>query len=164
MRCITSAKFSMRATVLSQVNFDLDALPETFRQDPDTGDIVRVWTEQDSDPVETGIQPRVIKCKARGIISKTTRGEGTSRGYNAAGILEDTDYIMINFPANVIVTKRDRITDIKNRKGVVLWKEEEYSGHPPTIFDVMGVTPMFDPFGLHIENHALLARAEVQGG
>jgi len=44
---------------------------------------------------------------------------------------------------------------------VVIWKEEEHNGKP-TIFQVMGVTPMLIPSDYHIANHALLARAEVQ--
>jgi len=149
----------MRATVLSQGGFDTTPESNTT-QDPDTGEIKRVW-RRDTDLITAGDQLLTIKCNVRGIISKTTRGEGTSTKITAAGIIDDTDYVMMDFLPFISLSKRDRITDIKNRKGVVIWKEEEHNG-APTIFQVMGVTPMFDPFGLHIANHALLMRAEVQ--
>lgn len=158
MRRIISAHFNMRATVLSQGGFD--TTPGSTTQDPDTGEIKRVWAS-DSDLVLAGTQLKIIKCVVRGIISKTTRGEGTSMKIDTAGIILDTDYVMMNFLPTELLSKRDRITNITNRYGITLWKEEEISG-APTIFQVMGVTPMFDPFGTHIANHALLMRAEVQ--
>lgn len=160
MRCLTSVNYSMWATVLSQGGFDSTPSSPSQSQDPDTGELVRVWRE-DTDLNTAGTQSKRIKCKVRGIISKTTRGEGTSTKITAAGLLEDTDYVMMDFGPHVILSKRDRITNITSRKGKLLWAEEEISGLA-TIFQVMGVTPMFDPFGTHIANHALLARAEVQ--
>ena len=148
----------MTATVLSQGGFD--TTPESTIQDPDSGEIVRVWSA-DSDIVTPGIQKQTIKCICKGIISKTTRGSGTAQTVNAAGILVETDFVLMSFLPNVIITKRDKITDISSRNGVVLWKEEEHTGLP-TVFNVSGVTPMFDAFGNHIGNHAMLIRSEVQ--
>jgi hypothetical protein len=79
----------------------------------------------------------------------------------------DIDYVRIEFPANVIVSKRDRITNIRNRKGQILWVEEELAPDgegrfKATVFDVLGVTPVIDPFGKHSSNVAMLERSEVQ--
>jgi len=120
MICITSAQYSMRATVLSQGGFDttpeagFDDTPLTpnLAQDPNTGEILRVWS---ADTIPGGVvQQKVIKCKVRGIISKTTRGEGTSTKITAAGLIDDTDYVMMDFLPTVSLSKRDRITNIKN--------------------------------------------------
>jgi hypothetical protein len=64
----------------------------------------------------------------------------------------------------VTLSKRDRITNVSNAKGEIIWKEEEIQGAPATVFIVMGVTPVVDPFGNHIENTALIQRAQVQSG
>jgi hypothetical protein len=69
------------------------------------------------------------------------------------------------FPAGYRITKRDRVTNIRNARGQIIWKEEEMENegvYKSTTFDVLGVTPVLDPFGNHIENYALLERAEVQ--
>lgn len=160
MRCITSARYTMTATVLSQGGHDTTPESPFAAQDPDTGTINRAWV-RDTDTLTANDQLRTIKCNARGIISKSTSGGGTSTKITAAGILDDTDYVLMDFSASEILSKRDRVTDIKNRKGDLLWVEEEHT-LAPTVFQVMGVTPMLDPFGMHIANHAVLARAEVQ--
>jgi hypothetical protein len=149
----------MTATVLSQGGFDQTPESPYTSQDPNTGEIVRVW-KKDTDPNTPGTQPRTIKCICKGVISKSARGAGTAEVIGVSGIIEETDYVLMKFAPSVVLTKRDRVTDI-SRKGTVVWKEEESTGLP-TVFKVEGVTPMFDPFGNHIANHALLARADVQ--
>jgi hypothetical protein len=153
----------MTATVLNQG----PTAPDTGghwveRQDPDTGEIERVWTNDD-DVVTPGVQQRIIPCIVRGVIDGGIRVAGTTERYTPAGIYESVDYAKMSFPANIKLSKRDRITNVTNRKGEIIWREEEFD-NSATVFDVMGVTPIVDPFGVHIENLALLQRAEVQDG
>jgi hypothetical protein len=156
----------MYATVLSQG----PTSPETSddpnghwveRQDNDTGEIVRVWVVEDSDPDTPGTQERIIPCIVRGVIDGGIRVAGTTERYTPAGIYESIDFAKMQFPSGIVLTKRDRITNVKNRAGEIVWKEEEFN-NSATIFDVLGVTPILDPFGTHVENQALLQRAEVQ--
>jgi hypothetical protein len=151
----------MFATVLNQG----PTAPDTEghwvdRQDEDTGEITRVWVT-DSDVDTPGTQQREIPCIVRGVVDGGIRVAGTTERYTPAGIYENVDFAKMSFPAGIVVTKRDRITNIKNRDGVIIWKEEEFDS-AATVFDVLGVTPITDPFGKHIENMALLQRAEVQ--
>ena len=88
---------------------------------------------------------------------------GTTERFTSHGVLESVDYVKMTFPRFIKISKRDRITNIRNRKGQVVWAEEEHDGSP-TVFNVMGVTPVLDPFGNWIENFALLARSEDQRG
>lgn len=162
-KCLISAKFSMTATVLSQTPTgpaDANGHYES-RQDPDTGEIIRVWVPEDDDPVTPGTQPRKIRCMVRGVIDGGIRVAGTTERWTPQGIYDNVDYIKMSFPASVILTKRDRITDITNAEGEIVWIEEE-SDSNGTVFDVLGVTPILDPFGKHVENFALLKRADVQ--
>jgi len=132
------------------------------KQDPDTGEITRVWTADDN-PTEAGEQRRIIPCIVRGVIDGGIRVAGTTESYTPSGVYNSVDFVKMSFPANVKLNKRDRITNITNRQGEIIWLEEEFTS-APTVFDVMGVTPVVDPFGTHVENFALLQRAEVQNG
>src|ERR1044072_3785522 len=131
------------------------------KQDPETGEIVRVWVVEDTDPVTPGVQEKRVKCIVRGILDGGIRVAGTTERISPAGIIESVDFIKMQFPASVTITKRDRITNISNRHGIIIWREEEHD-NAPTIFDVMGVTPIVDPFGNLIEWTALLQRSEAQ--
>ena len=156
---ITTARFNMTATVLSESGFA--ASPESHTQNPDTGEIVRVWSA-DTDLTTTGVQKRKIHCTAFPIISKTARGAGTAEVLTPNGRLLSTDTVLMKYDKSEIISKLDRITDITDVDGRVIWIEEEMSGRPPTVFEVNGVSPVPGPFGTHIEYHAILHRAEVQ--
>lgn len=162
MSCLLSSRFNMRAKVLRQVGTNPQENPgghwET-QQDPETGDIIRVWVD-DEDADTPGNQALIIKCIVRGVTNGGIRVAGTTQRYSE--VYENVDWATLVFPKNVILSKRDRITDVSNARGDIIWKEEEIEGAPSTVFLVMGVTPVVDPFGNHIENTALIQRAQVQ--
>lgn len=162
MSCLLSSRFNMRATVLRQVGTNPQENAgghwET-QQDPETGDIIRVWIA-DEDADQAGNQPLVINCIVRGVTNGGIRVAGTTQRYSE--VYENIDWATLVFPRNVILSKRDRITNVSNGSGSIIWKEEEIEGAPATVFMVMGVTPVVDPFGNHIENTALIQRAQVQ--
>jgi len=170
MGCITGARFNMTATVLTQGGLVPDSTSPDgtivghweSKQDPETGEIIRVWVMEDADPDTPEIDAKKIKCIVRGILSGGIRATGTTERYNDA-ILESLDYVKMQFPASVTITKRDRVTNIANKAGVIIWREEEFN-NAPTVFDVLGVTPVTDPFGNLIEWSALLQRSEAQDG
>lgn len=170
MRCLTSARFNMTATVLTQGEIVADEVNEDgtvtaghweSKQDPETGEIIRIWVVEDTDPITPGTQEKRVKCIVRGILDGGIRVAGTTERYTPQGILESVDYVKMQFPASVKITKRDRVTNVANRHGIIIWREEEFN-NAPTIFDVLGVTPITDPFGNLIEWTALLHRSEVQ--
>jgi len=154
----------MRATVLRQAGTNPQENPgghwETV-QDPDSGAIEIVWVaDEDSDT--PGNQTLVINCMVRGVTNGGIRAAGTTQRFS--DIYENVDWAIIQFPASVVLSKYDRVTNITNSRGDLIWREEEINQAPATVFQVMGSTPVVDPFGNHIENTALLQRAEVQSG
>ncbi|AXH69580.1 hypothetical protein HWB79_gp233 [Streptomyces phage LukeCage] len=164
MSCLISSRFNMKATVLRQSGTNPQENPgghwETV-QDPDSGAIERVWVpDEDSDT--PGDQTLVINCMVRGVTNGGIRAAGTTQRFS--DIYENVDWAIIQFPASVVLSKYDRVTNISNSKGQLIWREEEINQAPATVFQVMGSTPVVDPFGNHIENTALLQRAQVQGG
>ena len=167
--CLTSARFNMKADILRQHNTDPVNPSEptgewTIRQDPDSGEIIRVWQSATAvdNPATTdedeGLES--FRCIARGIIDGGIRVAGTTERFS--DLYENVDFIKITFPARTRLTKRDRVTNIRDPKGNIIWREEEQPSAPPTVFNVMGVTPVIDPFGRHIESFAMLERSEIQ--
>lgn len=169
--CLTSARFNMKADVLRQgaeVSDDpaTDEIEEgrwVSAQDPDSGEIIRVWQknpEKDPTPDPDAKALESFKCIARGIVDGGIRVAGTTERFGE--MYSNIDYIKITFPAHVKISKRDRITNVRDAAGNIIWREEEVKGSPPTVFNVNGVTPILDPFGRHIESFALCERAERQ--
>lgn len=174
VKCITSARFNMKADILRQSDGLSTPTAEgewKDYQDPITGEIIRKWYPVGDDPTTPGTNEGVLggtmPVMARGIIDGGIRVAGTSERWGQTFV--DIDYCRIEFPAKYLLTKRDRITNIRNRRGQILWLEEEagpnntlLGSYRATVFGVLGVTPVVDPFGNHTSNVAMLERAEVQ--
>ena len=191
MRCILSSTYTMRADILSRydseiddndsetgggiVNYDGEYGEFEYTQDPDSGAIIRKWRpyEEKKDPVTNEIiaptRQWSFECIARGVIQNGIRVVGTAERFSTRGNIETVDYVTMKFPRNVLLTRRDRVTNIRDKaSGRLLWVEEEAPGPDgkpkATIFECNGVTPVIDPFGQHVENFVLLSRAEIQDG
>lgn len=165
--CLTSARFNMKADILRASDYVEPTTPEENghwenQQDPDSGEIIRVWVPGTDDdpatPTYEGLQS--FKCLARGIVDGGIRVAGTTERFS--DLYEAVDYVRIWFPPKTKITRRDRVTNIRGPKGDILWVEEERADRAPTIFSVVGVTPIIDPFGKHVESIALLERVETQ--
>jgi hypothetical protein len=164
MRCLRSARFNMLADV---VHIEGETAPSETeaghweeQQDPITFEIIRVWVPDDSDEETPEVTYHAsIPCIARGYVGTGLQGGGTGESFGE--LYEAVDTIRIWFPPYFRLTKRDQITNVRGPDGKVIWNEEELDGGP-TIFSVMGVTPLIDPFGKHVESYALCERSEVQ--
>jgi hypothetical protein len=168
MGCLIGAKYTKRATILHQVG-DLVSLPgDEFptgefveNQDALTGEIVRVWQPNTipDDPSTTGVNESTVeqvKCLARGVNFKSGINESFGADYKAM----DTVHLWV--PAGVAINRRDRVTNISTSTGTLLWTDEAVTATPKAmVFNVVGVTPVMDPFGKHLENYAVLERSEV---
>lgn len=186
MKCILGSTYTMKADILSRYDAAVDDNDATtgdklasvdgqtghyeVKQDPDSGAIERIWKpyiapvvpEGESIPEPT--RKWTFDCIARGVVDGGIRVAGTTERWSTRGTIDTVDYVSLKFPPNVLLTRRDRVTNIRDsRSGKLLWVEEEM-GAKPTVFEVNGVTPVIDPFGKHVQNFALLARAEIQDG
>lgn len=168
--CLTSARFNMKADILRQITGESEEIDETgewvFIQDPDSGEIIRKWQPKNplpDDPGTTGDESEPLESfslAARSIIDGGIRVQGNTENWNPE--YEKVGYLRIWFPASVRLSERDRVTNVRDKKGNVIWKERQIPGLPPTVYEVTGITEIVDPFGRHIESMALLQRAERQ--
>ena len=172
VKCLSSVRMNMKADILRQTSHN-PALPDptpgtpnggwSEYQDPDSGELVRKWepaTKADNPATPTvyeGLES--FACIARGIVDGGIRVAGTTE--NFGDLYENVDFVVMTVPGGLRITKRDRVTNIRNREGIVLWRNEEGSDYP-TVFNVKGVTPIPDPWGKYMEQRVMLERAEIQ--
>lgn len=140
-----------------------------YQQDPDSGAIIKRWindpyTDENERLAGQREVMRDVPLMARGIIDGGIRVAGTTERFGSEYVA--VDYVKATFGPNTLITKRDKVTNIRSKRdlSVPVWREEEISGYPATTFNVMGVTPVFDPFSRLVEYAVLLERSEIQGG
>lgn len=172
MRCLLGGRFSMQAELLhwtgiNEGGTDTTSPPGPFGtsvyQDPISGEILYDWQpivdDPDTEPDEQALFS-TFSCIARGIVDGGIRVAGTTERFG--DMYENIDFVKLWTPANVLITKRDRVTNIREAKtGLVVWNNEEDDG-APTVFNVNGVTPLFDSWNRHVENFVLLERANAK--
>lgn len=195
LSCLTAGRMTMSATLLhrtdaasdyvqnadgdgSDINLD-DYGTWEDSQDPLTGEIVKIWephvdTYRPADDwnyfTPPGVRPtnnvavrKNVPCVARGIVDGGIRVAGTTERFGAS--YENVDFLQLWVPANITVTKRDRITNVSDRHGRIQWLDEEFYDHTDpdstlraTVFNVNGVTPLFDAFNNVVEWFVLCER------
>lgn len=136
--CLVSANYNMTADILVKV----------IAQDPKSKAMVNSWEVDHS-----------INCYATSIVTDAVSDDSDGKQFRAA--YDEWQFIKIRTGERL--TKRHRVTNIKDRSGNVIWIEDSRDG-VPTEFEVQGVTPRFEPFGSVIDYEVLLKRVEVQNG
>jgi hypothetical protein len=173
VRCLTGSRFTMNAEVLRWSAIS-DSRPNDVGheepifiggQDPITGEILNEWVSGVADNSATSTADeskpyRTIPCVARGIVDGGIRVAGTTERFGDT--YENVDFVVMWVPAHIRLTKRDRVTNIRAKaNGKVVWLDEEYEeGSRPTVFNVNGVTPLFDAFNMVKEWRILLEKVD----
>lgn len=160
--CISSARYRQTAKILKPVReVDADSGYVVIEQDEETNEITKKWYPSDDNPDTPDVEGNmIIPCMAEAIMDNGIRTNSASERLQN-GRYFSYEYIQLTFPAYIHMSKRDKVTNVTDATGKVIWVEEETVSEP-TIFTVTGVKPVTDAFGNHVENVALLARSEVQ--
>jgi hypothetical protein len=138
----------MYSIVDSILSMRLDIYIQRDVQDPNTGAIVKEW-----------IYYKTLDCHAKGIISNSV----TSR--NGDRQVFDNRYIndqLIQVRTSEKLTLRQKVTNVRDSENNVIWTELDYPTETPTVFEVVGVTPITDPFGRVIAFNSTMKRSENQ--
>lgn len=178
MRAVLDVRFNMKATVLNHyAATEPDEVVEQVtksghfeaQQDDITGGIKQVWVEDTAvaEPAkkDLGTNWRVdvnrydVECYVRGFPEVGFRSSANTESF-LDGLYNQFEAVQMVFPAKYVLNRRQYVTNIRNKNDVVLWLEEETG--LPTVFEVQGITPTFDPFGKHIDNLTVLKRAQIQ--
>lgn len=127
-----------------------------------TADIYRQQTVQDQDTghiQKTWIYYKTIDCHAKGVISNSTTRKGNAQIFG--NTYEDVQ--MLEIRTNSRLTIKEKITNIKDKDGNFLWTELNVPYDTPTVFEVIGTTPITDPFGTTLAFNSTVKRSENQG-
>jgi len=135
---VVNAAFSMR----------MDVFRQSDQQDPDTGAIKKEWNYY-----------KTIPCYAKGVISNTATARSGDRQV-LGNKYENTQIIEIR--TNEKLSMREKVTNIRTERNEYIWTELDFPSDTPTVFEVIGSTPMTDPFGDVLAWNATLKRSENQ--
>jgi hypothetical protein len=105
-----------------------------------SGAIERSWNY--TSPIKT------IFCQASGIVDGGIRVVGSTERWEEK--YQNVEWVHIATDAQI--TKRQRIGNIMNSQGELLFEG--------VIFEVLGITPILNPFGALVEYDVLAQRAE----
>lgn len=126
----------------------MDIYEQVYTQEETTNAIVKKW-----------LYIRTTNCLARGYISDTARSQGSSEKVGER--YQNVDYLTIETEDKI--SKSQKITNIRNQQDEVIWFELVGNNYEsPTVFDVVGVIPVLDPFGSIMSYNISVKRSEVQ--
>jgi hypothetical protein len=126
----------------------VDVYKQFDSQDSDTGAIIKEWQFD-----------RTVPCYAKGIISNSATGRGGDR-QQINSRYENVQIIEIR--SSEKLTIREKITNVRTEHGEVIWTELDFPTETPTVFEVIGSTPMTDPFGDVLAYNSTMKRSENQ--
>lgn len=138
----------MNDLIDSVLSMSLDVYRQSETQDPDTGAIVRTWNYY-----------KTVQCHAKGVISNSATTRSSDKQIFSNKYINDQ---VIQIRTAEKLTAREKITNIKDMGGNVVWQEIDFPNETPTVFEVMGTTPVTDPFGRVIAYNSSVKRSENQ--
>lgn len=138
----------MQGIIESVLSMRMDVYRQTDQQDPDTGAIKKAWIYQ-----------RTVDCHAKGVISNSATTRSSDKQVFDNRYTNDQQ---IQVRTSDRVTTREKITNIRDQYDVPIWTEINFPSDTPTVFEVVGVTPITDPFGRIIGYNSSMRRSENQ--
>lgn len=138
----------MSSIVDAVLSMSMDVYKQTDIQDPNTGALKKEW-----------MYYKTLPCHAKGVISNSVSTRSSDKQIFDNKYLNDQ---IIQVRTAERLTMREKITNIKNSENICIWKELNYPTETPTVFEVMGVTPITDPFGRILGYNSSMKRSENQ--
>jgi hypothetical protein len=132
----------------SVLTMSMDVYKQVDYQDPNTGALKKEWQYD-----------RTMPCHAKGSISNTS---STTTGGNQSFGSKYVNSEILQLRTTSRITLREKITNISDSSGNTIWVEANFPTDTATVFEVMGSTPMTDPFGTVIGYNTSVKRSENQ--
>lgn len=126
----------------------MDVYKQFDKQDEATGILKKEWQFT-----------RTVPCSAKGIISNSTSTRSGDKQVFSNKYINDQ---VLQIRSLTKLTFREKITNIRNLDGTVIWEENNFPNNTPTVFEVMGVTPMTEPLGGIVGYNTTVKRSEIQ--
>ena len=132
----------------SVLSMKMDVYRQFDLQDADTGALVKEW-----------VYYKTIDCSAKGVISNSATTRSSDKQVFSNKYMNDQ---IIQVRTSEKLTAREKVTNICDNEGNVIWNEINFPTETPTVFEVMGTTPVTDPFGRVIAYNSSMKRSENQ--
>ncbi len=129
------------------MSMKLDVYRQEEEQDPDTGLMKRNF-----------MYYKTLNCYARGIISKSTNRNLDKQAFGNQ--YSNEQFIEVRTAERLTI--REKIKNIRDAEGNPIWYELNYPNDTATVFEVIGATPITDPFGNVVGYNTSLRRSENQ--
>lgn len=126
----------------------MDIYKQFDLQDADTGAIKKEWHFD-----------RTVPCSAKGIISNSSSSRSGDKQIMSNKYTNDQ---ILQIRTSDKITLREKITNIRDSEGTVIWEELNFPTNTPTVFELMGITPMTDPLGGVVGYNSTVKRSENQ--
>lgn len=126
----------------------MDVYRQFDSQDPDTGSIKKEWQFD-----------RTVPCSAKGNIGNSSSSRTGDRQVMSTKYSNNE---MLQIRTIAKVTLREKITNIRDLEGTVVWEELNFPTNTPTVYELIETTPMTDPFGAIIGYNSTVKRSENQ--
>jgi len=138
----------MYSLIDSILSMKMDVYRQTDNQNPDTGAIVKEWNYY-----------KTVDCHAKGMVTNSaTIRSSDNQKFNNKYVNEQN----IQIRTTDRITSREKVTNIRDSKNNVIWTEINFPTETPTVFEIIGTTPITDPFGTVIGYNSALKRSENQ--
>lgn len=138
----------MNGIIDSVLSMKLDVYRQLDAQDTETGSIVKEWVYYKS-----------LDCHAKGIVSNSVTTRSSDNQIFSNKYVNDQ---MIQVRTSEKLTIREKITNIRDSSGNYIWTELNFPTETPTVFEVVGTTPLTDPFGRVLGYNSSMKRSENQ--
>lgn len=138
----------MAGLVESVMSMKMDVYRQTEAQDVNTGAIKREWSYY-----------KTVNCHVKGIISNSATTRSSDRQTFSNTYINEQ---LIQVRTVEKLTGREKATNIKDSTGKIIWTELDYPTETPTVFEVVGTTPIMDAFGRVIGYSTNMKRSENQ--
>ena len=132
----------------SVLSMKMDIYKQVDLQNADTGAIVKEW-----------IYYKTVDCSAKGVISNSSSTRTNSiQSFGTKYVNEE----ILQIRTRDRITFREKITNIRDSKNNPIWVELNYPTETPTVFEVIGSTPVTDGFGTVMAYNSVVKRSENQ--
>jgi hypothetical protein len=138
----------MNGIIDSVLSMNLDVYRQYEAQDSDTGAIIREWSYY-----------KTVPCHVKGVISNSATTRSSDKQLFSNKYINDQ---VVQVRTIDKLTIREKVTNIRDSQGNTIWTEINYPSETPTVFEVMGTTPVTDPFGRVIGYNSAMKRSENQ--
>lgn len=138
----------MYGLIESILSMKMDIYKQSDIQDENTGAIKKEWNFI-----------RTVSCHAKGIISNSVTSRSGDKQTFSNKYVNDQ---VIQVRTADRITLREKVTNLRDADNNVIWVELDYPTETPTVFEVIGTTPITDPFGRVIAYNSTMRRSENQ--